>query len=480
MRRREVLIGAGAALLASGCDRIVSSASRALGADLPSTIAAPRESARSHARVLLDRAAFGPWPGDVERVKAMGADAWIEEQLHPEAIDDAACAVRAGWIDVANVPADLVFEMRPEEVERELVTHAVLRAVYSRRQLAEVLTSFWTDHFNVHIGKDLCRHLVAVYDRDVIRPRVLGRFSDLLRAVALSPAMLVYLDGRENAVRRAGDAPNENYARELLELHALGVHGGYTQRDVMEAARCLSGWTVLEEGAPGSVRFDPERHDDGAKTVLGRRIAAGGGARDVDRLLDAVTAHPSCARHVSGALARFFVGSPSDALLGEATRTFRHTDGDLRSVVRTILRSPELARSDGARIKRPFQFAISALRAVAADTHARGDLQAHLAAMGQVPYAYPTPDGYPREGEAYLGAMVPRWRFVLALARGELDDTRVDVERLSDALGGDPLALARHVLGRELSPLERSALEDETDPAVVLASALSSPGFARC
>lgn len=252
--RREVLITSAAAALTVGCDEMVSAASRSLGADLPERLRPTGGPRITDARHLLNRAAFGPWPGDVERVQRMGTEAWIDEQLSPAEIGDAACDVRAELIDVANIPADLVFELRPEHVERQLVTHTLLRAVYSQRQLLEVLVSFFVDHFNVHIGKSLCRHLTVLHVRDVLRPRVLGRFRDLLGAVVLSPAMLVYLDGRENT--RGG--PNENYARELLELHALGVHGGYTQEDVMETARCLTGWTVRETGAPGSVRLDAD------------------------------------------------------------------------------------------------------------------------------------------------------------------------------------------------------------------------------
>ncbi len=287
MRRRELLARGGAAaslaIALDGCDRLLGRVARLTGDDLPDAVAVPTARAVPRARRLLDRAAFGPYPGDVARVEAIGEDAWIDEQLTPSAIDDTPADMRTAFIDAVGAPSDLAFELRPEEVEQQLVAFTVLRAVYSKRQIEETLVELWSDHFHVAIGKSLCRHLEVIHVRDAIRPHVLGSFRDLVRATALSPAMLVYLDGRENRVCHPGDIPNENYARELLELHTLGVDGGYTQRDVMEAARCLTGWVVHERGAPGSVAFDPSRHDDGEKRVLGRRIAAGGGEHDSRR-----------------------------------------------------------------------------------------------------------------------------------------------------------------------------------------------------
>ncbi|HJL18775.1 MAG TPA: DUF1800 domain-containing protein [Sandaracinaceae bacterium LLY-WYZ-13_1] len=483
--RREVLAGASGALALGGCDRMVGAASRWLGADLPARVAVAEGPRITPERHLLSRAAFGPWPGDEARVRAMGVDGWIDEQLEPDGIDDAACEVRTGTLDVALVPSDLIFEVRPEHLERQLVAHTLLRAVYSRRQLQEVLVAFWSDHFHVHLGKAECRHLTALHVREVIRRHALGRFRDLLRAVVCSPAMLVYLDGRDNAVERPGDVPNENYARELLELHTLGVRGGYTQRDVMEAARCLTGWVVRERWAPGRARFVPARHDDGEKTVLGRRIPAGGGAHDLDRLLDVVTRHPSCAGHVATRLCRQLVADdPPATVVTAAADAFARTDGDLRAVVRAILRSEAFAASAGLRVKRPFRFVVSTLRALAADTHARGDLQAHIARMGQSPHDHPTPDGYPLEGEAFLGTLLSRWRFAVALADGGLDDTRADLARLRRALGdGSALGLWRHLVGRDPDAAERAALASQARDgaaARTLALVLSSPGYQTC
>jgi len=477
-RRREVLIGGAGAALLAGCDGLVRGASRLLGADLPERIVPHAGPVVSAARHLLERAAFGPWPGDEARVERIGAEAWIDEQLAPDGVDDAACDVRSELVDVANVPADLIFEMRPEHAERQLVTHTLLRAVYSRRQLREVLVSAWIDHFNVHIAKGMCRHLTLLHVRDVIRPRALGRFGDLLRAVVLSPAMLVYLDGREN---RRG-VPNENYARELLELHTLGVRGGYTQDDVMEAARCLTGWTVAEEGAPGQVRFDPHRHDDGAKVVLGRRIEAGGGARDLDRLLAIVVAHPACGRFVGDMLCRVFVSDePPAAVRAAAAEAFGRSGGRVDVVVRAILTHDDFRSARGQKIKRPLRYVVSALRGLAADTHARGALRDHLARMGQLPFDYPTPDGYPRRSEAWLGTLLPRWRFALALAEGTLDDTSVDLPRLAGALPGDDRVgeVFRHLVGRDPTAKERAPLRGHS-PARQLALTLSSPAFCRC
>ncbi|MGF1469173.1 MAG: DUF1800 domain-containing protein [Sandaracinaceae bacterium] len=484
--RREALAAAAAGLALTGCDRALAGAARLLADDLPATVAVPEGAVPSAARHLLNRAAFGPWPGDEARVDALGVEGWLDEQLDPRTIDDRGCELRTAFIDAVHLPSDLAFEVAPRHVEEQLTSYTLLRAVYSRRQLQESLVGFWSDHFHIALGKSLCRHLKAVDDRAVIRPHALGSFRTLLGASARSPAMLVYLDGRDNAVGKG--SPNENYARELLELHALGLDGGYTQRDVMEAARCLSGWTVLERGAPGAVRFVPARHDDGPKIVLGQRIGAGGGAADLDRLLDVVVAHPSCSRHIATQLARFFVADdPPASVVAAARRTFRGTGGDIAATVRTILTSEGFAASRGTKVKRPFRFVVSALRGLGAETDARGDLRRHLGALGQAPFQHPTPDGYPRDGAAYLGTLLGRWRFALALAGGQLDDTRVTLSRLRASLGGASRRasfgsrLFAHMVGRRPTAPEARALRRvEGDRVATLAVVLSSPGFQRC
>ncbi|HJL04831.1 MAG TPA: DUF1800 domain-containing protein [Polyangiaceae bacterium LLY-WYZ-15_(1-7)] len=469
MRRRDcLLLGAQAGALA-GCGR----AARLLEPDPPPLLDAP--ASRSLGRLLLDRAAFGPRPGDVPRVDA-DPGAWLEAQLHPERLDDAACALRLAGLDAWHLPTELTAELRPVHLERQLAAHAVLRATYSRRQLQEVLATTWADHFHVSTGKDGCPGLLPAHLRDAIRPHVLGRFADLLRAATLSPAMLVYLDGRANTA----DAPNENHARELLELHALGVDGGYTQRDVMELARALTGWTVRAPrerrgpGAVGALRFDPARHDGGPKTLLGRRLPAGGGRRDLDRALGILVAHPSCARHVARRLVRALAGAPAPpALLEAATRAFRASGGDLRRTTRAVLAHPGLVDTRGAVLARPFRFVVSALRATGAATRADGDVLLHLEAMGQRPHRHPTPDGYPLEARPWLGSLSARWRFAHALAHGRLDDT--DPVALGP-LPALPDADARHLLGRAPTAAERAAFAPLA-PADRLAAILSSPAY---
>ena len=231
---------------------------------------------------LLSRAAFGPWPGDLQRLKDVGRDAWLEEQLAPDSISDTACDIRAERFESIYFSAGDAYEFRKPVLRDELTRHALLRAVYSKRQLFEVMVEFWTDHLNIDLEKGDCIYLKPSDDREVIRKHALGKFRDVIRASATSPAMLVYLDGRSNKVRKGSqDKPNENYARELMELHTLGVRGGYSQQDVYEAARCLSGWSFDRNRVfalnQGESFFRADWHDDGAKQVLGHSIAAGGG-----------------------------------------------------------------------------------------------------------------------------------------------------------------------------------------------------------
>ena len=492
--RRSFLQGAAAssALGAlTGCDAFWSRVSRHLGADLPERLEPPRSEEIDEAHHLLNRAAYGPWPGDIERVRRMGAGAWVDEQLEPATLSDAACEVRTGLIDTVHLPPSLVFELSPRAVERQLVAYTLLKAVYSRRQLNEVMVGFWTDHFNIAIGKSLCRHLKTGDDREVIRKHALGSFRTLLEASAKSAAMLVYLDGRDNKRRSDREIPNENYARELLELHTLGVHGGYTQADVMEAARCLTGWVVREKWAPGEVRFVPERHDDGEKRVLGKTIPAGGGAEDVGRLLDVLLAHPSCARFIATKLCRTFIeDDPPRRVVESVASTFTATKGDIKKTLRAVLTSESFRAARGRKLKRPFRFVVSALRALAADTHAKKGLHRYLARMGQLPFQHPTPDGYSMEPQPWLGTLLWRWNFALDLADGRLGDTRVDLKALTRSLGAqasDPVEpTMRHLLGRapKASELDvvRSYLASPTgraEPHRALALVLASPAFQR-
>jgi len=474
---RRQLLALGLAWLAA-CDGPRTVAARWLGADVPRFVP-PATPAIDPAHRLLDRAGFGPWPGDLDEVGAMGREAWIEHQLHPDDIEDHACVAMARRFDSLQASPGDAAEWEDATLRRELQRHAVLRAVHSRRQVHESLVAFFADHLNVSIHEPGVARLAPHYVREVLRPHALGRFADLLRASATSPAMLVYLDGADNALRGPDDVPQENHARELLELHTLGVHGGYDQRDVMEAARALTGW-VVREGllrGRGSVGFEPAWHDDGRKTVLGEVLEAGRGAADLDALVDILVRHPSTARHLAARLARWCVGEPPPDLVDAAARTFATSDGDLRATVRTILRSDALLAAP-PRLKRPFRFVVSALRGLGAVTQARPPVLTALERMGQAPHAHPTPDGYPLEPHPWLGSLY--WRFGFA-AEIEGPGTQIPWRELERSLGDDPGSWFAHLVGRrptdaELTPLVR-AVDAGLPPRQVASLVLCSPAF---
>jgi uncharacterized protein (DUF1800 family) len=435
---------------------------------------------------VLERCTFGRRPGDRERLLALAEDetaaveAWLARQLAPERIDDAACERKVRRLEALALPAGELYEFRPHLLLADLTRAKLLRAVHSERQLYEVLCELWSDHFNIDISKGECAWLKVADDRDVVRRHALGRFADLLRASALSPAMLWYLDGRENAVRAAGDRPNENYARELLELHTLGVDGGYTQRDVMELARCLTGWTSrgAQRFRKASVEFHAELHDDGEKLLLGERIPSGLGAGDLDRALEILARHPATARHVARKLCRRFLG---DGAEGEAdvAAAFASSGGELRTTLEAVFHQPAFRAptSRGAKLKRPFHFVAACLRATGARTDCGPAFAEILARMGHAPFQCPTPDGFPEEATAWTGTLLWRWRLASQLSSGAIEGTSVDVAALELDLGGREGLLA-HLLGRAPNAEERELLAASGDEALALA--LASPAFQRC
>ena len=504
---------------------------------------------------VMNRIAFGPRPGDVERVKAMGLAAYIEQQLHPERIPDGAVEARlAGMETLTKSPRDLADQYfipaqqarqqaqqqakadapmaaadakpvrTPEEMEaarrqrlviEELSSQKVLRAAYSDRQLEEVMTDFWFNHFNVFAGKGPAQIYLTEYERDTIRPRALGKFRDLLEATAKSPAMLFYLDNWEsadpnapdprelarrrmqermftprarrfpvppprpanpaqNAQQRPKRGLNENYGRELMELHTLGVDGGYTQQDVVEVARCFTGWTITTPRLGGEFRFEPRMHDNGTKLVLGHRIKANGGEHDGEQVLDILASHPSTARFISTKLVRRFVSdTPPPALVSRAAERFRQTDGDIREVLRTILTSPEFFAAEAyrAKVKSPFEFVVSAVRATNADvTNALPLLQA-VRQLGEPLYMCQPPTGYPDRADAWVntGTLLNRMNFALALVSGRM---RGVVPQTIDALDASALA-------GDVSPSTRATLVKTRDPKQLAALTLGSPEFQR-
>jgi len=374
---------------------------------------------------VLDRLSFGARPGDVDRVRAIGIDRYIDEQLHPERLADAGVEGRLAGLATLRLNSRELAEMYPDQESRQIVLELqqqkMLRAIYSTRQLQEVLVDFWFNHFNVDVRKGADRVLLTEYERDVIRPRVFGRFRDLLGATAKSPAMLFYLD---NWTSGGQDGLNENYGRELMELHTLGVDGGYTQKDVTEVARAFTGWTIERPRAGGGFRFAPRRHDEGTKVVLGHRIHAGG-QRDGEEVLDILARHPSTARFIATKLARRFVSdAPPAALVDRVAARFRETDGDLREAVRAILTSPEFfaAETVHAKVKTPFEFVISAVRATDADVRDARPLVRQLAELGMPLYQCQPPTGYKDTADAWVntGALVGRMNFGLALTTNKV------------------------------------------------------------
>ena len=452
----------------------------------------------------LNRIGFGPRPDDIAKVRAMGLQAYIDQQLHPERLPDAQIEARLSQLTTlrmspreiaeqftqpllearrdrkqaaANQPdgAAKMPTMAQQQANRvmvELADAKVLRAAYSERQLQEVLTDFWFNHFNVDARKGQDRFMLTAYERDAIRPHVLGKFRDLLGATAKSPAMLFYLDNwmsadpngphtddlqmrprtfqprrpgrggqafpsppqprRPNAPVRQPNAQqnmrkglNENYGRELMELHTLGVEGGYTQKDVTEVARAFTGWTILNPRAGGGFVFDRRIHDPGQKVVLGHVIKSGGGEDDGEQVLDILATHPSTARFIATKLARRFVSdTPPPALVDRLAARFHDTDGDLREVMRTLLTSAEFLSPDArrAKVKTPFEFVVSTVRGTGIDVPNATPLVRAVQQLGMPLYQCQPPTGYKDTADAWVntGALVNRMNFALQLANGSL------------------------------------------------------------
>jgi uncharacterized protein (DUF1800 family) len=449
--------------------------------------AAPLEPGQQAVHVL-NRLAYGPRPGDVERVQRMGVQTWIDGQLHPEAIAlPADLARRLDGLDTVNRSAGaslaeflaLRKEVRNEDegakqrrrlaearVAREAAEARLLRAIGSPRQLEEVMVDFWFNHFNVFSGKGITRALVASYERDAIRPHALGSFRDLLGATARHPAMLFYLD---NAVSKARGV-NENYARELMELHTLGVDGGYTQKDVTELARMLTGWTFDQRRLASSgetFRFDPRRHDGGSKTWLGETILPAG-EREGEHALDVLAMHPATARRVSRRLAQYFVSDdPPPALVERMARTWLASRGEIRQVLRTLFASDEFMSTEavGAKFKTPYQFVVSAVRASAAPVANVGPLVSTMTQLGMPLYGCQTPDGFKNTQDAWLNpdALTRRITFATALATGRLplDAAPATPQPVTPNLAGSdvvlPMALA--VAAPRAAALDPAALQ---------------------
>lgn len=516
----------------------------------------PRDSA-VHA---LNRLAFGPAPGEIDAVAKRGVLRWIDDQLDRRAAGDPALrdrengyallhhspdqlAAMYGEVRMARarerrdatamderrgtvmpgdaamdsgmtarrVPPPLTPEQRAvRQLGGQLEQVAVLRAVASQHQLGEVLTDFWTNHFNIFYNKGADRWLLPTFVEATIRPRVLGKFEDLLIATAKSPAMLFYLDNvrsvapgatppeaRRRFARQANQPTglNENYARELLELHTLGVDGGYTQQDVIAVARVLTGWG-MKAGRQGSgFEFHAWAHDDGAKTVLGVAFPAGHGEDEGVRLLKLLANHPATMHHVSAKLCERFVADQApDGCIDDAVRAWQRTGGDLREVLRAIVQSPDFWSPANARskVKSPFEFAMSAARAVGADPDTSARLAQVVRRLGQPLFQQTSPAGYPERSDEWTnsGALLARMNAAMQIASGKLPGLTVDLDRVVPATGDHDALLARvndAILGGTMTDGTRRVIAREIAGAsdstmarnLAVGLALGGPEFQR-
>ena len=516
----------------------------------PSPAVGPRDLTRNQqAEHVLNRLAFGARPGETDRVRATGVDRWIEQQLHPETVSDSTLdlVMRAlpAWTASARALADSFPQqdifIRSLRRQRGLADNAplqlkgddsaafklindhanqaynqfqaarVVRAQLSERQLLEVMTDFWENHFSVFAGKMPTRFALLEYDRDVIRAHAFGRFRDLLGAVAHSPAMLWYLDNYQSVadslhltlpeyrqLEKTGKRPvnhrrnglNENYARELLELHTLGVDGGYTQHDVIEVARALTGWGLDVPREGGAFLFREGAHDAEAKTVLGHTLVAGRGVEDGGDVLDIVARHPSTAQYIARKLARRFVSdTPSEALVRRAADVFRRTDGDIREVLRTIVTGPEFYSRAAyhAKVKSPFELVVSARRLINASPDTSPRSVQVIARLGEPLFGHLAPNGWPETGDQWInaGSLLDRINFGVQAGGGKLPYAPIEQWPPWALLSTMPFErqmdeVVARILGGEVSAETRqSMMTSRGQLRDLLGLALGSPEFQK-
>jgi uncharacterized protein (DUF1800 family) len=457
--------------------------------------------------LVFNRFGYGPRPGDVDRIEKIGLPSYLRQQLSPETIPDLdvekqlrdfpTLSMTTSQImsEFSDPDQKLSLEMqkemfppykRPARLLLELQEGKLIRAISSERQLQEVMVDFWFNHFNVFWGKDADRRMVTSFERDAIRPHALGTFRDLLMATARHPAMLFYLDNwmsvrKDMPQGGAGQGQrglNENYARELLELHTLGVEGGYTQKDVIEVARCFTGWSIDQPNKIGSFVFRPLAHDNGEKVVLGHRIAPGGGERDGAEVIEILARHPSTATFIATKLVRRFVSDdPPYGLVQRVAETFKQTDGNIRSLLVTIINSPEFfaAANYRGKIKTPFEFVASAVRAANGTTDGSPALVAAVAQTGEPLYLASAPNGYPDTAGPWLNSasLLNRMNFLSSLMANQLPGVRVDLRPLLEGANRRDMSqvldyLAIGLLHNELNSESREIiLQQLTKPGIV-------------
>lgn len=427
-RRKLMAAGAGAAVGLAGCGRVAEQVRR-----LTETPTSPLERTDIPTVALLNRFAFGPTAVDVDALRTISPDEWFEKQLGPDGQEPVALQMMVSRLETEHFSAWELRDLPAPSVAAQMQQKALLMATYSPWQLRERMVEFWSDHFSIYAQKGLASFRKPLDERQVIRAHALGSFPAMLKASAHSTAMLVYLDQQNSTAAH----PNENYARELLELHSLGVDGGYTQADVMEVARCLTGWTE-ERGflqKKGVFKFDARLHDNGSKKVLGHSIASGD-QTDGERVLDLVATHPSTARHISRKLCRYFLGDSGASAEPTVTQAFLDTGGDIKAMLRAIFAAYKKAEPS-PQVRRPFEFTVAALRATGAETDGGRPLLDHLSHMGHARYEWPMPDGYPIKDDAWTGSMVGRWRLIGDLLNNRMNGTHVDLGRQKKLRGTD-------------------------------------------
>ncbi len=467
LTRREALGIMAGATLVSGCARLADGVRRT--GRVPAPVPEPHDDLGV---AVLDRFGFGPNTSDLEKIRAVGTEAWFESQLEPGEDEPADLQIMLGRLDINYLgPYDLR-SWREEAIVAQMQQQAVLRAVYSPWQVRERICDFWTNHFNIYAKKGLAAYRKPIDERTVVRENALGSFPRMLTASSQSTAMLVYLDQQDSTAAH----PNENYARELMELHTLGVTGGYTQKDVMEVARCFTGWAEERRflRKKGAFRFVPEWHDDGQKTVLGKTIPAGQGVEDGEAVVGMLARHPSTAKYIATKLARSFVGVTDAGVVGRIAGRFTDSNGDIRETMRQVFQEFLDHRKPVA--KRPFDYVVSGMRALDASTDAAGPVLESLDRMGQALYLWPMPDGYPVDVDAWTGSLLARWNFALKLAKNGMKGTNVDLSLLTSGSGGAESVVFRRVLPAGRAGEIRSATKG-LDQGTQIAVCMGSPEF---
>ncbi len=424
---------------------------------------------------VLKRTSFGPHRDELASIQLLGIDSYLEEQLDHLSINDGSLEtdLQALFPAVYQTPVELIggFPDNIFSVATQMIAATQYRQMFSKRQLFEIMVEFWSDHFNIHLINGLGPTLKPADDQDVIRVHALGNFRDLLHASAKSPAMLFYLDNFFNQAV----APNENYARELMELHTLGVDGGYTENDVKEVARCFTGWTLRfpddTDGDYGEFVFVPAIHDDLEKTVLGNPIAAGGGISDGEQVLDILAAHPSTAQYIAKKLCqRFISDNPPQAAIDAVAAAFTTSSGDIKTTLRAVFAQAAFADGFDQKITRPSEYLAALVRSLAPDTAYppdNGQLWFYAQnSLGQLPFYWPTPDGYPDNQDywASTGGLLNRWRLSFLSFAGLIPGLNViTIDYTSMLAGADTLndivdTIVDAVLMRPLSEEHREVI----------------------